>query len=257
MAHPQSSSVVRALLEKHFVLSKEKNEKFSLRAYSKKLNISPSTLSEIINGKRPISLRMATRLMRSLNGGRSLEQATADLYKAEKTKSKSKRILLTPEQHRAISDWHTLAIRWLTETPDFRADPEWIGKRLQISSKQAEESLRILIQLGLLQRNEKTGQISRTPAQLKTTEDIPSEDIKKSHSTTLDLAKKSLHRHGVNQRFFGAMTAAVDPDRLPQAKIMVQEFCEFLTRFLSSENTTEVYRIAVQIFPLTEPKNNE
>ena len=45
---------------------KGKNPNYSLRAYSKKLDIPHSALSEILNGKRKLTKKMATRILINL-----------------------------------------------------------------------------------------------------------------------------------------------------------------------------------------------
>ena len=41
---------------------KVRNPYFTLRSYARRLNVPPSALSEILNGKRRVSKRMATRI---------------------------------------------------------------------------------------------------------------------------------------------------------------------------------------------------
>ena len=53
---------VRTLLKNKLEEMKSKNAYFSLRAFAKKLRIHPAGLSEIINGKRRMSGRLAARL---------------------------------------------------------------------------------------------------------------------------------------------------------------------------------------------------
>ena len=57
---------LRLILNKKLDELKSKNPSYSLRAFARKLNVTPSALSEIINGKRRVSEKKAQSLAHHL-----------------------------------------------------------------------------------------------------------------------------------------------------------------------------------------------
>ncbi|MBI2609109.1 MAG: helix-turn-helix domain-containing protein [Deltaproteobacteria bacterium] len=57
---------VQKTLHEKFLEIKMKNPHYSLRAFSNKLGLSSSSVSEILNGKRRISIKMAKRIIQKL-----------------------------------------------------------------------------------------------------------------------------------------------------------------------------------------------
>ena len=57
----------------------------------------------------------------------------------------------------------------------------------------------------------------------------------------------------VEHRDFSSLTFPLDPKKLDQAKTLIRRFEDDLFALLDEESTpTEVYRLAIQLFPLTK-----
>jgi len=85
---------------------------------------------------------------------------------------------------------------------------------------------------------------------LETTNDIPSTAIRKFHSQLLELANKSLNKDPVHKRHFGAITVAIDPDKVGEAKKAMSEFMDKMETLFSSGKKKRVYSLSMQLFPL-------
>ncbi len=57
----------RSWLQCELVRRKKKNPSFSLRSFSRKIGVSPSTLSQLLSGDRRLTSRTACKLAESLN----------------------------------------------------------------------------------------------------------------------------------------------------------------------------------------------
>jgi hypothetical protein len=53
------------------------------------------------------------------------------------------------------------------------------------------------------------------------------------------------------------MTMAIDPKKLPQAKERIRDFRRGLSEFLESGNRSEVYRINIQLMPVTKKRGKQ
>jgi uncharacterized protein (TIGR02147 family) len=234
---------------------KAKNAAYSLRSYARKLGISPSALSEMMTGKRGISSKTAQKIFDRLNLSPSERESLQKLERSKKALvgEKAKFLQVEMDQYHMISEWYYFAILSLAETVDFKEDHLWIAKRLNIRTSEVKTALLRLERLKLLGRNQ-NGVLVPTGASFKTTSDMAHAALRKSHADNLDLAKNSLERDSIELRDMSSMTMAIDPALLPEAKILIQDFRRKLTQFLESQTKQEVYKLNIQLFPLTEKK---
>lgn len=241
---------------------KVKNTAFSLRAFARVLGVSPASLSEFLNGKRLLSIKMIKKVadqlclppgkMKELN-----DRILRDINGLEhEPQTDRKKIQLQNDQYYLVSDWHYYAILCLAETPDFKDDYQWIAERLQTSVSKAREAMERLTRLEYLVYN-REGKLVCNDIQLFTTEDIPNTSLKIRHSENLDAAKESIFRDEVLVRDFSFATVAINPKKLPEAKRMIREFQDSLIKLLETGEKTQVYEICMQVFPRTSVKTEE
>lgn len=74
---------IQNLLRSHLSEIKNQNPGFSLRAYARKLELSPSALSEILNGKRRISGKMAAKIIGRMNLPNELTSPVLSLFESK------------------------------------------------------------------------------------------------------------------------------------------------------------------------------
>ena len=146
------SETFRGLLQEELVERCRKNPNYSLRSFARALSVEPSALSQMINGKRPITEKMKLRL------GAALGLHTKQIEKfTTEGKSESKQPLpayqqMTLDSFALISDWYHYAILELLAIEGFKPDPAWIGKRLGITRSEANIAVERLFRLGLLEK---------------------------------------------------------------------------------------------------------
>ena len=162
---------------------------------------------------------------------------------------------LSADAYRMIADWHHFAILSLLNTRGFRPDPAVIGARLGIGTKAASQAIERLERLGLLEvTRQRTGRVTsmrRTARRFTTTDDIRNDSLRGAHSSNLELARRSLERDAVEERDFSAMTLAFDHETMPKAKELIRRFQDELADLVETSRADEVYKLCVQLFPLT------
>ncbi|MGZ3713269.1 MAG: TIGR02147 family protein, partial [Bdellovibrionota bacterium] len=142
-----------------FLERKERNLRYSTRAFARDLGISQALLSLVLSGKRPLTARQAVRIgvLLGLTQGKArelLESALRSLPQKAKSNQRAKASPLFKdyevERFKAISQWYHVAILDLTTTRDFRNDVRWIALRLGITTIEARDALSRLLDLGFL-----------------------------------------------------------------------------------------------------------
>lgn len=258
------TEVVRVLQDKLHQI-RLRNNAYSLRAYARKLGLSPAALSEILNGRRRVSQKIADRIANALllnpEERQKFSIAASDL-KSDKKKLRKipvesrPKVELSMDYFQAVAEWQHFAILSLVETVDFQENAAWIAKRLGISKSVASQALTRLERLEMIERTP-DGKLKGTGLNYHSPDEIASIALRRAHANNLELAKNSLEKDPLEKRDFTAVTMAIDPARLPEAKQMIRQFRQEVEAFLEGGEKKEVYKFCMQLIPLTIGDENE
>ncbi|WP_374078805.1 TIGR02147 family protein [Bdellovibrio bacteriovorus] len=246
---PQPQDAVQ-LLQEELTQRKQRNPRYSLRAFAQSLGISPAQLSQLLSGKRSFTADMLGQIAKSLHLSPEEERYLVTQTLLPKTLSsvqeKEKR-QLAEDEFRMISDWYHFAILSLGKIKNAKTDPFWISDRLGITVVEAREALDRLKRLNVIE-DSKT--LKRKANPLNVMSEVPSRAIQSYHHKILTLALEKLPVTPLEKRDYSAMTFAADPAKIPQARKMVEEFQDRLAEYLQTPNAKEVFVVACQVFSL-------
>ena len=111
-----------------------------------------------------------------------------------------------------------------------------------------------LVESGLISIDTK-GRIKLQVAKTSTTNDIPSSAVRLLHKDCMKIAVEKIDVIPVEDRYFSTTTMSISREKLPEAKAIIQEFKQKISSLLESGKKDEVYNLALQLYPLTELKN--
>lgn len=251
---------IQNLLRSHLLAAQSKNPKFSLRSYSRKVGIHAGALSSIINGKRNVSKSLAEKITRKLLIDPQHRNEILSLFPDKrkyrntvemKEESGTSYLEIEASTFKLMAEWEHFAVLSLIKTHDFKKDPAWIGERLGISKFRANEVIDRLVELGFLKETV-DGELVRVHANIRSSDDTVNLSVRKSHEENLELARESLSRDHILSRDFTTLTMAVDPAKMTVAKEMIRKFQDDLSEVMETGDITEVYRLSIQLFPLTK-----
>lgn len=250
---------IQTLLRNNLLLAQSKNPKYSLRSFSQKLDIHVGALSSIMNGKRNVSRDLAEKITRKLLIDPQKRAEILALF-PEKRKYRTlaeqienvepKYLEIEASSFRLMAEWEHFAVLSLIKTKDFKNSNEWIASRLGITVNRATEVVERLLTLGFLKKNK--GKLERVESNIRSSDDTVDMSVRKSHEENLELAKESLHRDSIKERDFTSITMAIDPSKMNLAKEMIRKFQDDLADVMTTGELSEVYRLAIQLFPLTK-----
>lgn len=237
----------------------KENRSYSMRAYARDLGINPSSLSQILRGKRGIPVSkvgiIADRLQ--LNP-KERTVFIESLYRSKtsideiKIDSLDNRFIVDNSYSKVLSEWEHCAVLTLFNLTNFTVNHRSISDRLGITFSRARRVLDNLETAGLISVDA-SGRLAKTYPDIKTTEDIKSIALRKGHLENLDIAKLKLEEIEVDLRDFSATTVAVDLEQLSEAKTIIREFRQKMTSLMrNGRKKTEVYQLAIQFYPLTK-----
>ncbi|MFN8790721.1 MAG: TIGR02147 family protein [Bdellovibrionales bacterium] len=250
------------ILMEEYEKCKSTNPRYSIRAFARKIDIHPATLSSIFKGKRKLPKKRALPILERLklpDGRRNRFLRSLKIEDDPRLESlkpfRAPERELSPQLHsKMIIDWEYYAVLHLLEIPQvWNAD--LVARRLNLPILRAQEILKGLEAAELVQRTQDTYQV-KPHGGLTTSHDIPCEALRKAHENELALASQKLSQVPVSQRDFSSRTLAIDSRKLPEAKKLIQRFSQEMGDLLTDGPKDQVYLLAVQLFPLTQVGNS-
>lgn len=235
----------------------------------------PSILVNVIQGKQNISPGMLQGFIDAL--GLNLEEAQyfsllvqLDRTEGEEQERVQERLKVLYRLHSAgliqgpifkfLSEWYYVAIRELAACSDFVPCPLYLAERMRphIEPSQAENALKVLLDLGLLQQND-LGVLKPAQVSIRTDDDALDEATRRYHAAMISRAQEAIAELGMGgdigkkTRFLG-LTVAIPMSRMP---LLIRTLHDMQKHLLSicdepGDAPEEVYQIGLQLYPLTQ-----
>jgi uncharacterized protein (TIGR02147 family) len=232
---------------------KNKNSRYSQRAFARLIEVNAGRLTQYFAGDRLVSKAAAQRIGAKLNLDREQQDYFSYLCEFDQREKRSPNPRqLQDDELALIVEWYHFAILSLVSTKDFQFDFGWIADRLGITKAMVQSSWERLVRIGMVQVDE--GQVTLNETLTTTTSDIPNKFIMLSHQDSLRQIVDHLPKVPTEKRDVTSITLAVDSKKIKEAKNMIRTFRRKLAGFLSQGKKDEVYTINVQLFPLTKAK---
>lgn len=242
---------------------------YSARDFSKVLGISSGRLSELLSGKRNLTLKMGERMAdaigmdpttetefkNSIIGSKKVRTKTTRVYNNLQKDEDTNYRQLNQDIFELISKQQYYAILNLINTKSFCFDTVWMSDRLSIPQPTIDKSIALMCRLGILKVEE--GKLVRVKKKLKTTDDMESRAIKNAHREKLQHSLVCLETIPVELRDITSISCPIDMSKLPQVKELIKDFRRGLAKFMEEGDCDEVYNINIQLVPLTNVKTGK
>ena len=260
----------REYLRAYYEAAKANTRAFSYRYFARKAGFtSPNFLKLVIDKKRNLGPESVPRFAKALKLGRDETRFFADLVALDQAATDAERneayervaASRTFREARRIdagffdylSHWYHPAIREMVLRPDFVEDSGWIARQLvpPITADEAAASLELLLELGLLVRDE-DGELAHGDAAITTGHEVRSLAIANYHRQMLARAGESIELVDRDLRDISALTIVISAETVGEMKARIHAFRErMLDLSLRDENPRAVYQLGIQLFPLT------
>ena len=245
-------------------------ESLSLRAFSEKLGISNSYLSEILSGKKTISVELAFKIAIKLEMSETESHYFCLLVQLEQEKDPffreelSKRLKgLNPERPafdlsadlvHSISEWYHAAILELTYLPGFVVSPGSVAKALGITKVEAEVAMQRLLRLELLLKD-KRGAYRKAHNYIYSEAAIPNSAFKKFHGQLLAKAASALETQRPGERLSATDIFALDSRQLEKIDKLSREFSAAVQACAEKSRVKDsVYALTMHVIRLSDAK---
>lgn len=238
------SQKILAELENEFIRRKSKNPSFSKRRFANQLGLSSGALTELMNGKRPLTPKTVLGLSEKLG---------LPLVAAPVVRRKSR--VLSLDLYEYISGIEHYLLLNLPRLKNFKPQEDWIVKKIGSAPDSVRKALARLEKLGLIR---KTASFSwtRLAASLDTPADIKSLAIQKAHREALSRAELALSTQSPEERDFSFVVMAASPEEVSEIRQKIRQFQDELLQKSDRSAPSDLYQLSVQFIRLTKKEES-
>jgi len=274
MNHNHYRDILREVLKERQKI----NTSYSLRAFAKSLGLSNSQLSRILNEKQGLSIKKAKCIAEKLGFNKHEDQIFCLMVQSKDARSKKERDKaleklqeinnkslkssskeLPLEDYELLREWYNIAILELMDTEGFSSNPSWISKELGITSFLVKESIKKLLNLGVVENQ--SGQLKKTQRILKISQSIPSDLMKNYYDQLLSRAKESIRLQSMEERHLSSVTISLDEDDIQVLSGEIDKFRSHFNTMAESlaykkgKKRKAVYSLTTQFFKINTGSN--
>ncbi len=242
--------------------------KYSLRAFSRDLKMSPSHLSDVLSGRERLSLQAAQVVSKALGfnaikkshfiGMVALEKVSK-VDEQAKLRAKLEKIVKDDSSYhehdldhfKMISDWFHLGILAAAELKHVNGSIQKTAKSLGLDGITTKEAVRRLARLGLIRIKDHGIDVIKKKTMTPRSE-VPSYSVRRFHRQMLQKASEALDLFAVSERFASSSFIAISRDDMPAAKeFLIEMRSKFVERFENKDKADEIVGLTLAIFPVT------
>ncbi len=243
--------------------------RFSCRYIAQKVGFrSASYFTQVLNGKAGMTTDMALRFASFLR----LDPKESDylellvLHQRSKTVKERRRYLerlssfrgttaqIVPQENfKFFEKWHHTAILELLYIKPFDGDHKALAKRLRpsIPTAKAQESIELLLKLGMIRKQGRL--LVRTDTRNTTTgEAVQAVQVDQFHTSTLQLAARSIEGIPREQRSLSSLTMSLSPEGRRKVEAEIVNFRRRIQSIASSDSgENAIHHLGIQLFPMS------
>lgn len=249
---------------------------FTFREFSKLAGYSsPVFLKLVIEGKANLSevgterVANATglastdaeyfRILVAMNQSKDAEQKKA-LFKELRSIAKANKVKIVGEdQYDYYESWISPVLREaLPHMAKSKASEVADALTFKSSAAEIRKSIQVLLNAGLLSQNA-DGSFAQTDQKISTGNlEMPSLAVRDMHRQMGELAVRALDTIPVEERDISGLTLGVPESVLPRLRAEIADFRRRISNIVTeSPETDRVYRLNVQLFPLTKKLSSQ
>ncbi|WPU67083.1 TIGR02147 family protein [Peredibacter starrii] len=236
-----------AYLEKEFLERRNRNPSYSLRAFAKLLGVDQSTLSKFFNGARDLSWTIRTQCLERLGAS----ETVIAQFEEERRTLLSEYTELEESLMTVIGDWRFWGVLEYLKI-DNKCSVEFLANRFHIPVEDMQGILEQLLKLGFISQDQNVYKLLK-PNNSWVDGSKTSEARKMLQKRLSQLSYDAIDKVGIESRYHGSLTVAVDKNRLPEIKDKIMAFQAELGQYIQKKSSlNEVYQLTVSFFPLTK-----
>ena len=259
---------LRALFEE----KKRENIGFSHRSLMEKLSLqAPGHMLFIMQGKRRLTTAIALRLASYLKFSKREHRYLLALVRYSDAKTAAEKqyafeellqlrqhpsTLVSPDSYRFYEKWYYSVVRAVLDIERINDDYQRLAALLRpaITATQAREAVELLLELGMIVRDE-TGALRPMQSAISTGDAWQGAVIHNLQRQFIELSKEALDHFDKKERDISNLTVTVSDQTFDLIKKKVGELRSQIMAMACAEQVPDkVLQVNIQLFPLTAPR---
>jgi uncharacterized protein (TIGR02147 family) len=260
----------REYLKAYYEFNKKKDAQFSHRIMARKMGFtSPNFLKLVIDKERNIGKSSLQKIIKGLGLKKKEAEYFSYLVFFIKAKTRieknyyyslisslrSKKIIspIQKDQFKYYNDWYNIVIRELINNQPVDVDYTEIAKKIipPVLPKQVKKSIKILEELGLIERT-KNGRFVQSSPLINTGNEVESLLLKNFHDKMIELGRLSLEQFPSEKREISSCTVKISEKGFKRLKARLQEFREEVLQIVKEDDKVDrIAQVNFQLFPLS------
>ena len=266
----------RKFLEDYYIEQKSKKRRFSYQKFADKAGFNTKTfLFKVIHGEKALSKKSLGHVAKAMvlkKRETVYFNAMVNFNDAKKTKEREHFFnvmrkymrrgsakVLREYQYSYFAKWWHPVIRELVTTRNFKNDFKMLAKAVLpgIRPKQAKDSVKLLVNLGLIKKG-KGGLYIKTDATVSTGDEVKSFAVQKFHKDALTLAAESIDRVPRRAREISSTVLFISKKNVETIKKEIQEFRKRLLSIAVHDHSADrVYLGNFSFFPISKVRKTQ
>lgn len=246
---------LRQMLQLEFERRVAKNPRYSLRAYAKTLGIYHATLSALMSGARPFTLKSA----RSISVALGLSPTAVAEFANETPAAKRKAALLidpvADDEYSLEANWRHDALLECLQLPKQSHDTRSLAASLGFTVAEVMSSLQLLERRRMIKRSTDGSwrpvarNTSNILGQLET-----SAARRRYQKELLEKSQTALEEIAIEKRDHTSITMTIDEEDMPELKEIIRDYRRKVMAFAQRKGAkpNHVYQLQISLFPLTK-----
>lgn len=234
------------VLRDQFDRARERNERYSMRAFAKHTGLSIAGLSRTLRGDLTISSERAASMLErlELDG-----DERARLLTLMGRPPQPNRRALPAEMYEILTNWKLTAVWFCFDLDPAEREPARIAERLGITVQEVVDQIEKLLTMGLL---------SVTPAGV-VKEDLafssgdgpPNSVVRQHHRRNLEMAAESIEDFSIDERDLRSLTVTGSRAQLEEVRAELKTCLDRISGILrSGRPRDEVFQVTMAVFPV-------
>lgn len=256
---------IKDVLRTEYHTRLQRNPAYSLRAFARDIEVSPSRLSEILNKEESMSVSTAKKVSKHIFSNENdrtyfidlaivisqkntLEKDNAE-YRIQRYRRGSHYHFIQEDDFKCISEWYHLAIIECFYLKYFQPNAVWIAKKLKLPIIETKNAIARLAGLKILEVKE--DHIGLLQQKVVTNSTIPSESIRNFHRQIIMKALTAIDEQNIQKRNLSSLILSVNSQDIEQIKQKIMNFnMEIRELAASSSDKDTLYAFSTQFFEL-------
>ena len=248
-------SDLRQMLHLEFERRVAKNPSYSLRAFAKALGIYHATLSALMSGARPFTVKSA----RSISVALGLSPTAVANHANETPAAKRKAALLidpvADDEYSLEANWRHDALLECLQLPKQSHETRSLAASLGFTAAEVMSSLQLLERRRMIQRatdgswRPLVRNTSNILGHLET-----SAARRRYQKELLEKSQTALEEIAIEKRDHTSITMTIDEEDMPELKEIIRDYRRKVMAFAQRKGAkpNHVYQLQISLFPLTK-----